>query len=458
MTNPNTNPTVNTSLDALSVGRTSASPFITVFENRDPTSADVNYPIQKRWVNLSVPGSATEWLLQSYSNTTGQLTANWVPLGIASLVTATLSGNTNPGIHVPVDVTNNIGVIGDGTTINTTGNIIAHTITISTGSTVATNYQEDIGAATPNAGTLNVLGGTGVTTSGAGNTITISASAIVPLQFTENVGVAIPAVNNLNVLGSGGITTTGAASTITISPDGTIATQYDEDAGSAVPALGILKIVGGVGISTSGAGNIVTITNTSAASIQFDEDSGTATPIAGVVQIVGAAGISTLGNGANKITISNSGAVATTYTTDAGVAVPAANNLNVFGSGAIKTSGAGSTVTISAIGLVAWNVISANQTLAINNGYFCVSPGGVLSLALPAVSVLGDTIEVVLDGSTSWTITQGAGQQIRYAGSTTTLGVGGSLASTTQGDWIRLVCEIANTRWVAKGSSVLVVT
>lgn len=38
----------------------------------------------------------------------------------------------------------------------------------------------------------------------------------VPLQFTTDSGIAIPAANNLNVLGGTGATTSGAGSTITI--------------------------------------------------------------------------------------------------------------------------------------------------------------------------------------------------------------------------------------------------
>ncbi len=39
----------------------------------------------------------------------------------------------------------------------------------------------------------------------------------VPTQFTEDSGVAVPAANNLNVFGGSGITTSGAGSTVTIS-------------------------------------------------------------------------------------------------------------------------------------------------------------------------------------------------------------------------------------------------
>lgn len=97
---------------------------------------------------------------------------------------------------------------------------------------------------------------------------------------------------------------------------------------------------------------------------------------------------------------------------------------------------------------VKWNIISASQTLVKNNGYICVSPGGSLSLDLPttASSTLGDLLEVTLDGSTSWTITQAAGQQIRFSGSQTTLGATGSLGTTGQGDTIKMVYQ-ATGKW-----------
>lgn len=99
-----------------------------------------------------------------------------------------------------------------------------------------------------------------------------------------------------------------------------------------------------------------------------------------------------------------------------------------------------------------WSNISASQTLAVNNGYFC-SSGGALSLALPATSAVGDIIEVLLCGSTSFTVTQAAGQQITLGNTSTTAGVGGSLASTQQGDAIRIICRTANLLWqVGPGS------
>lgn len=122
-------------------------------------------------------------------------------------------------------------------------------------------------------------------------------------------------------------------------------------------------------------------------------------------------------------------------------------------SGSITVTNGPGSITIGVTGGgLAWSTISANQTLAVNNGYICVSPGGALALLLPPVSALGDVIRVTIDGSASFSITQGAGQQVRFGNQATTLGVGGSLTSTQQGDAIHLVCKTANLFWVALSS------
>lgn len=117
------------------------------------------------------------------------------------------------------------------------------------------------------------------------------------------------------------------------------------------------------------------------------------------------------------------------------------------GAGTIITNGAGSITIASTSSHDNWSFISASQALVANNAYGCISPGGALSLSLPATSAQGTMITVLLDGATSFTITQAAGQQIRFGNQTTTLGAGGSLASTAQGDCVTLVCRTANTLW-----------
>lgn len=126
----------------------------------------------------------------------------------------------------------------------------------------------------------------------------------------------------------------------------------------------------------------------------------------------------------------------------------AGNTINIVGSGSITVAGnpGTNTLTISTSALSeTWHLIGASQTLVPNNGYICIS-GGTLSLLLPAVSSVGDIIEITLDGSTGFSITQGA-QSIRLANDITTFGAGGSISSTKQGDTVRMVCQIANTKW-----------
>lgn len=128
--------------------------------------------------------------------------------------------------------------------------------------------------------------------------------------------------------------------------------------------------------------------------------------------------------------------------------------IHVIGAGTISIAGNAGTNTLTVSDMdTAWSSISSNQALVPNMGYFCVSPGGALSLSLPATSAQGDVIAVVLDGATSFTITQGAGQSILYGNTATTAGVGGSLASTMQGDSVRLVCRTPNLRWVCIAST-----
>lgn len=244
-----------------------------------------------------------------------------------------------------------------------------------------------------------------------------------------------------------------------------VATQYDTDSGTAIPVANILQILGDSvqGTSTSGATNIVTITAEDATTTQKGvlETSTDAESIAGAsssVAVVPSSLAAKLGTQtANSVPYGTGTSAAIAWTdalTDGQIVIgatgapPLAANLTA-GTG-ISITNAANSVTINSVGGgLTWSNITISQTLAVNNGYFCVFPGGVLSLALPAVSAVGDTISIVLDGATSFVITQAALQQIRVGASTTSLGLGGSLASTAQGDCITMVCRTANLLWVA---------
>ena len=89
---------------------------------------------------------------------------------------------------------------------------------------------------------------------------------------------------------------------------------------------------------------------------------------------------------------------------------------------------------------------NTSTTMKVYESYLVTS--GTPSLALPTGARAGSQIKVSMMGGTSWTITQGAGQSIRLGSSVTTVGAGGSLASTADGDCVTLDCVDAGLSWV----------
>jgi hypothetical protein len=97
--------------------------------------------------------------------------------------------------------------------------------------------------------------------------------------------------------------------------------------------------------------------------------------------------------------------------------------------------------------ITTWKTITADQTAVVGEGYFC-NKAGLLSLALPATSAVGDVIEVAnINTALGVTITQGANQEIFFGSGHSTNGVAGSYSSTALGDCLKLVCRVANLEW-----------
>lgn len=139
-----------------------------------------------------------------------------------------------------------------------------------------------------------------------------------------------------------------------------------------------------------------------------------------------------------------------TGNTGGAVTPDGSGNINFVGAGGITvtdTPGTNTLTITSSSEAETWSLASTNQALVSGHGYVCVAPGGALVLSLPATSALGDIIEVTLDGATSFSVSQAAGQTIRLGNQVTTAGVGGSLTTTQQGDSIRMVCQTANLKW-----------
>lgn len=98
------------------------------------------------------------------------------------------------------------------------------------------------------------------------------------------------------------------------------------------------------------------------------------------------------------------------------------------------------------------DVTTATQTMAVRTGYVTDRGGGV-TYTLPATATFGQTIAIA-GKLGAWTISQNANQQILVGSSSSTVGVGGSVASTNVGDCIELLCITggASTVWRARSS------
>lgn len=86
------------------------------------------------------------------------------------------------------------------------------------------------------------------------------------------------------------------------------------------------------------------------------------------------------------------------------------------------------------------------QTVAKNQHYIA-NNASLVVYSLPSSSAVGDYFSVAGKGAGGWKIAQLASQQIHFGANNTTVGTGGSLASNSIRDAVRLVCITANLEW-----------
>lgn len=123
----------------------SSNPFVVWFSDRDPTTADINYPIQKWWFN----GTTNQFFfLKSYSSNNAILTANWVqvPGGGIAAIEFTVDSVTAPGVNpVTPDVGGNVNVSATA--------VAAHSVPIETRTRALNTYSVEAQFAAANATT-----------------------------------------------------------------------------------------------------------------------------------------------------------------------------------------------------------------------------------------------------------------------------------------------------------------
>ncbi len=253
------NTTTIASLDALAVGRTSSSPFVDVFQPRSPTTADINYPIQKKWLNTTTDEL---WELKALPSSGGITTATWIKFGSATIV-ETLTGNS--GGAVGPDGSNTINTLGTANEITVTGNPGTNTLTWSlTNGVAASSFAVNANTApgtnpvVPTAGGLVTIEGATVaahsvpieTRSRAANAFNVEtqyASAIASTDGTK-VGMAAFDSSLFTVDATGFVSMSGGANYISLSP---YIVGTDAHSGYSTIALGIAAAVTGGATDTT---------------------------------------------------------------------------------------------------------------------------------------------------------------------------------------------------------------
>lgn len=140
-----------------------------------------------------------------------------------------------------------------------------------------------------------------------------------------------------------------------------------------------------------------------------------------------------------QVIIGSTGATPTASTLTAGAGISIAN-----AAGSITISGTG--------GGMGWTeVTGTSQAMSADTGYIA-NNAGLVTLTLPVTAALGTAISIIGKGAGGWQVAQNSGQSIRFGSVTTTVGVGGSLASSSSGDSINLICTTANTVWTFAGA------
>jgi len=214
-------------------------------------------------------------------------------------------------------------------------------------------------------------------------------------------------------------------------------------------------LTAGTGISiTNGPGTITIASSSGGVSVDsFDVQASTAPgtdPVvptaAGLVTVNGAAVanhsvvLETRSRAANayNVEVQYATSAAATDATKSGVAHYNSAQFSVDANGFVSVISGG----------FQWNdVTSATQTITAENGYVTDRGAGV-TYTLPASGTFGD--EFIITGKLGlWTLAQNANQQVTFSSSSSTVGVGGSLAATNLGDSIWCVCTTAgaSTIW-----------
>ena len=261
------------------------------------------------------------------------------------------------------------------------------------------------GALPPTSGNWNILGSTAsagtspVETSGSGSTVTLEVQVSQALAAADatKIGLCNFESNHFSVDGAGFVDINSAG-------------LFDLKSLNLQVPLSVPS--GGTGLATITDGGIM-----------LGSGTGAVTP---------------LGQATNgQLPIGNTGAD------------PVLNTLASADSSVTITNGSGTIdLAVAVVSGFDWNVITANQTAVVNNGYIC-NKSSPLQLLLPATATAGDIIRVTgLNTVLGMKITQNASQQIHMGNVSTTIGITGYIQSSAIRDALELVAVVSGSSTV----------
>jgi hypothetical protein len=117
------------------------------------------------------------------------------------------------------------------------------------------------------------------------------------------------------------------------------------------------------------------------------------------------------------------------------------------------TTGANTLNIEAAVTPLAWSEITAaTKTIVVNEGYIA-NRGTLITFTLPATASVGDEFAIAGIGAGGWKVAQNASQYIILEGSTSTVGVGGSLDSADASDCVEVICTVTNVGFTVRNGA-----
>lgn len=223
----------------------------------------------------------------------------------------TLQGNS--GGKVSPDGTNNIQVIGDGTTVNVVGNPGTHTLTISATSGITDSFVTDSGTAVPIANVLHINGDANISTTGATNVVGITLDQDVVVT-SYSTATPTPIASSLLISGNT-IQAAGTGSDVNIS----IASKGAGFIGLTGANTNLLVGNTDIDLETTSPSGDVSIATANASILLTPNNAGLSAPMGTVILIGNDIAVQPVNQGAGSSTITGDMVAAKVDTTDATV-------------------------------------------------------------------------------------------------------------------------------------------